>query len=330
MGRTNLIKKIIFFKDLEESGLCSKKISAQIYELLEITNENQNQDKLSQKNTVKESDFDENKEESKKIDTEKNHVLKNEEIKIYRKKNGRNNPQNLIKKEKGKEANKIKRRIRKDNDNNIRFKGKKENNKEDLSNNSNSKGREIISSLNLRYNKNIQNSINFNYNNVEFEEIPEEQIEKISYDFNIIEILGACFCNCCQSKKLQIKNNLNEKANSILNSKLDIVLYVRNMLLIDIINETFLVEDKKDIINFLSQPIISLKGKKKNDLPIFYHSYNSSDFNKFYFELDELAKKIWKKKGGRTFNFYFEQPSKKYINLIQMNFNMSYEMNNNY
>ena len=77
-----LSKKLFFFKDLEESGLSSKKISAQINELLEITNENQNQDKLSQKNTVKESDFDENKEESKKIDPESHRVLKNEEIKI--------------------------------------------------------------------------------------------------------------------------------------------------------------------------------------------------------------------------------------------------------
>ena len=296
MGRTNLIKKIIFFKDLEESGLCSKKISDQIYELLEITNENQNQDKVSQKNSVKESDFDENKEDSKKIDPETNRVLKNEEIKIFRSKKGRNNPQNLIKKEKNKEANKVKRRKRKDNDYNNKMKGKRDNNRDDLSNNSNSKGRDSISSLNLRYNKNTQNRINFNYNNIEFEEIPEEQIEKISYDFNILEIFGATIFNCCQSKRLQIKNNLNVKANSILNSKLDIVLYVRNMLLIDIINETFLGEDKKDIINFLSQPIISLKGKKKNDLPIFYHSYNSSDFNKFYFELDELAKKSGKRK----------------------------------
>ena len=291
-----LSKKLFFFKDLEESGLSSKKISAQINELLEITNENQNQDKLSPKNTVKESDFDENKEESKKIDPETHRVLKNEEIKIYRTKKGRNNPQNLIKKEKGKEANKIKRRIRKDNDNNIRFKGKKENNRDDLSNNSNSKGRDSISSLNLRYNKNTQNRINFNYNNIEFREIPEDQIEKISYDFNIIEVFGACFCNCCQSKRLQIKNNLNEKANSILNSKLDIVLFVRNMLLIDIINEIFFGDNEKDIVNFLSRPIISLKGKKKNDQPIFYHNYESSDFNKFYVELSELAKKSDKRK----------------------------------
>ena len=301
-----LSKKLFFFKDLEESGLCSKKISDQIYELLDITS---NQDKISQKNSLKQSDFNENKEESKKIDPETNRVLKNEEIKIYSRKKGRNNSQNLIKKEKGKEANKVKRRKRLDNDYNNKMKEKKENNRDDLSHNSNSKRRDNISSLNLRYNKNTQNRINFNYNKAEFEDFnqskietskeeenSEGQIEKISYDFNIIEVLGATIFKCCQSKRLQIKNNLNEKANSILNSKLDIVLYVRNMLLIDIINETFLGEDKKDIINFLSRPIISLKGKKKNILPIFYHSYNSSDFNKFYFELDELARKSDKRK----------------------------------
>ena len=65
MGGTNLIKK--FFKDLKESGLNSQKISAQIYELLEITGDYQNPDKISQKDSLKESDLNENEEEPKKM-----------------------------------------------------------------------------------------------------------------------------------------------------------------------------------------------------------------------------------------------------------------------
>ena len=68
------------------------------------------------------------------------------------------------------------------------------------------------------------------------------------------------------------------------------------MILIDIINEIFFGESEKDIVNFLSRPIMKLKGKKKNDQPIFYHNYESSDFNKFYVELSELAKKSDKRK----------------------------------
>ena len=175
---------------------------------------------------------------------------------------------------------------------------KRENNRDDLSINNNSKERESRFILNFRNNK---NRINFNYNGLnDFnksksetskEESPEDQIENISYDFNIIEVLETTIFKCCQSKKIQIKNNLYEKANSILNSKLDIILYVRNMILFDIINETIFGTGEKNIVNFLSRPIISLKGKEKNKIPIFYKRYESSDFNKFYYELNELAKK---------------------------------------
>ena len=283
-----LSKKIFFFKDLKESGLNNPKISAQIYELLEITGDYQNPDKISQKDSLKESDLNENEEEPKKNAPETNRVLKNEEIKIYSTKKGRNNPKN---------SNKILRNKRKDNDNN-RMKGKRENNRDDLSINNNSKERESRFILNFRNNK---NRINFNYNGLnDFnqsksetskEENPEDLIENISYDFNIIEVLGATIFKCCQSKKIQIKNNLYEKANSILNSKLDIILYVRNMILFDIINETIFGTGEKNIVNFLSRPIISLKGKEKNKIPVFYQRYESSDFNKFYYELNDLAKK---------------------------------------
>jgi len=193
-----LSKKIFFFKDLEESGLNNPKISAQIYELLEITGDYQNPDKISQKDSLKESDFNESKEEPKKEDPKTNRVLKNGEIKIYSTKKGRNNPQNLNKREKGRETNKIMRSKGKDNDNIIRTKEKRENNRDDLNFNSNSKGRDSRSTLNFRYNKNNQNRINLNYNNNIFEdfnqsktetskeESSEDQIKKISYDFNLI------------------------------------------------------------------------------------------------------------------------------------------------
>ena len=62
-----LSKKIFFFKDLKESGLNSQKISAQIYELLEITDESLYKEKISQKDSLKESDLNENEEEPKKM-----------------------------------------------------------------------------------------------------------------------------------------------------------------------------------------------------------------------------------------------------------------------
>ena len=121
--------------------------------------------------------------------------------------------------------------------------------------------------------------------------IEEQKFTKIKYTYNIFEIIFSSFLFCCISNKLKLKKNLTEKANYILYKKLDIVLFVRNMILLDIMNETILGLSIKNIINFLSRPIITLKGKVKNELTIFYRRYKSSDFKKFIGDFNELAKK---------------------------------------
>ena len=53
------------------------------------------------------------------------------------------------------------------------------------------------------------------------------------------------------------------QARNIIDGKLDIVYYIRNMILFEIINKINL--ENKNIINFLSRPIIYLSEKKEND-----------------------------------------------------------------
>ena len=67
------------------------------------------------------------------------------------------------------------------------------------------------------------------------------------------------------------------------------------MLLFDIINKTILYEPKKDIINFLSRPILPLNKNSFEEKDIFYESYKENDFNKFYESYSELVKKQNKK-----------------------------------
>ena len=168
---------------------------------------------------------------------------------------------------------------------------------------------------NLKYKLNLKNIQNYKSNyNIETEEYNGSQFEtsrnvestdrqnnnnntlNVDYNFNICEMIFSILFKCCLSRNLKIKNNLNEKANSILYNKLDIVLYVRNMILFDILNETFLGNDVIDIINFLSRPIISLTGNEKNEFPIFYHRYKTNDFDKFYGEIVNLSQKPNKSK----------------------------------
>ena len=78
---------------------------------------------------------------------------------------------------------------------------------------------------------------------------------------------------------------------SILDDKLDIVLFVRNMMLIDIINATLLDTETDDIVNFLARPIITLKDDDDDDFSMLYHKYKETDFEKFYKEVVHLSKK---------------------------------------
>jgi len=297
----NLSKIMFFFKDLEESGLNVKKRGAQIQELLDITGAAASPSKTSQINSSKEllinrNDKSQNlkKKDSKDIDSLQ------EEVQIYNAKKGKNPDKREKENEKTKPTGKKSKAKNKGRNNENDYYDDYSDNYEKAS--SNYKGRESKSSFNIKYNMNMKNSNKYKYNNkyddynesrTEYSNEGEEDFrpEKVEYDFNICEVLGSTVCKCCQSKELKVKYNLNQKANSILFSKLDIVLYVRNMILFDIMNKTFLGTGIKDVINFLSRPIISLKGKEKNELQIFYNKYKPSDFDKFYNEIGELAQK---------------------------------------
>ena len=133
-------------------------------------------------------------------------------------------------------------------------------------------------------NKNEENIIINNKNN-----------EDIKYDFNIFEIIIVSFCKCCLVGNLNKKNNINEKAIKIVDYHLDIVSYVRNQMLFDIVNKTILGENIKGIINFLCRPIISVKNDIKNDNYDFYRNYKENDFIEFSEELTNLIEKKEKK-----------------------------------
>ena len=90
---------------------------------------------------------------------------------------------------------------------------------------------------------------------------------------------------------MTVKNNMNENAKEIIYKNLDIITYIRNMMLLDIIDMTIIEEDKKDIINFLCRPIISVNKNKKNQFDEFYKVYKEQDFEKFVNNIKELVQK---------------------------------------
>ena len=80
-----------------------------------------------------------------------------------------------------------------------------------------------------------------------------------------------------------------------MNNNLDIVTYIRNQILFDIINETILDEQIKSIVNFLCRPVISKNHEVKKNFSDFYRMYEQKDFNKFSDDLLELIQKPKKK-----------------------------------
>ena len=157
----------------------------------------------------------------------------------------------------------------------------------------------IRSALNLNENP-INKDIN-NINTLEKEDNQNKFKNSIfnqktnKFSFNILEIISIFIFPCCLKGQLKFKNLINEKALNILYNKLNIILYVRNMILFDIINKTILDDPKKDIINFLSRPILSLTKNSFEEKDIFYESYKESDFDKFYESYSALVKKPNKK-----------------------------------
>ena len=130
---------------------------------------------------------------------------------------------------------------------------------------------------------------NFGKENKENILIKNKQVNKnINYNFSLSEIIFSLLCSCLVSGNLKIKNEYNEKATQFLYNKLDIILYIRNMILFDIINETILDDDKKHIINFLSRQVLDLDKEENKD--IFYQNYYEKDFDDFFVSYLNLAR----------------------------------------
>jgi hypothetical protein len=124
--------------------------------------------------------------------------------------------------------------------------------------------------------------------------INQPKTEQIKFSYNLFEIIIGSFLCCCMSKKLKLKKNITEKANIILNNKLDIASFVRNMILLEILSQALVTNsnNKKGIIKFLSRPVISVNKKSEGDDP--HAKYYEDDFDNFYHEIEELVQKVEK------------------------------------
>ena len=114
---------------------------------------------------------------------------------------------------------------------------------------------------------------------------------KVNYSFNIFEIIITQIFKCCMCERMKIKNTAQEKANELIYNKLDVISYVRNMILFDIMSQTILDDKYNPIINTISRPIINVNSKGDYESKSFYHDYRKKNFNQFYDNVSQLYNK---------------------------------------
>ena len=292
-------KKLFIFKEAENNHLDINKKQKQIKHLLTITepfvfknsSNNPVQFKTTNKNSIPIADWYKN--------------LENNEIKIYNKKRlkkidikGKEESLSTDKKfieidnfdNKNKKNKKIIEKILKDMD--VETKKYKEEFKKNLPNiELKLQKSEMFSKSSL-----IDAKYSRPKHTQEETSIEDLKIDKIKYSYNIFEIIISSFLSCCMSNKLKKKKSMTEKANDFLYNKLDIVLFIRNMIILDVMNEALINNNnRKGIIKFLSRPVISIDEKDNNkEEDEIYGKYKESDFDNFYEETSELAKKVEK------------------------------------
>ena len=90
--------------------------------------------------------------------------------------------------------------------------------------------------------------------------------------------------------------------------------YVRNMILFDLLNLTTIDSIKKPLINFLSRPVVSISQKNKGEFNEFYKNFRERDFNKFYDKIQEVAQKSKRDEGEEKLFSISNERLKSFVN----------------
>ena len=300
-----LSKFIFFFKELDdENNFNINKKSNMIKEVLSIINSKGNilDNKKSKKKDMEKKDIlSINKREEEDLedikDIQEVNLYNNNKKKVQNK-NSRNSPiktMTFLTKETLEKEENTKKDNNDDENNNNYYQGKTQKYKLDQKRRKNN----IRIRFNFRNNNenNLYSSEKMGTNN-DKDSIGSNNTRKVDDNgqikntYNIFELFITQFFGCCLLNNLNIKNNAINKAKKILFKKLDVIKYIRNMILFERINQTNINDNEKILMNFFSRPIISVYTKEeKNEFEQFYENYEDKDFDNYYEQIIELANK---------------------------------------
>lgn len=109
------------------------------------------------------------------------------------------------------------------------------------------------------------------------------------------EFFKVSFCSCCKKKEhLKFKEKLIKQSTDILEKKLDIFIYIRNMILIDIMYQILIDDNNKDYFNFLSRTL-NYKDQeydeKEEEVDDIYKPTRKLNLDKLYDTFNNLVTK---------------------------------------
>jgi hypothetical protein len=143
-----------------------------------------------------------------------------------------------------------------------------------------------ISKNNIKNGK--ENDKNNTSNNVEF-------INKAELDYNVFEIFFMSIFSCCLCKNLKKKKDIYDKSTEILFTKMDIIAYLKNMQILNVLNKLILSQEERDILKFLSKPSINVneddEENKNNFDSIFTSNLNENEIQDFWKNYEQLKNK---------------------------------------
>ncbi len=321
----SLSKKLFFFKDVEDSHFTINRNNKQIKQLIDLieiqTNKLSKNEIFLLKNNFKMDtnklgkEVENNNEDIKQISNFKNEQIKEKEIKekeqVFQKKTDNEiDIQELSMDNKAYEEVKRKQNNINTKTNKKNFEGKRK--KVRFVKSRLNKENEMTSGFRLSvgtYNITKQNTKNIS-------EKEEQKSDNIYYSYNIFEIIISPFLCCCKNNKLTFIKNITEKTNNMLNNKLDIVLYIKNTILLDIMNEILINNNnnRANIIKFLSRPVISGNKEEEKNKTENKNIYSEKDFDDFYKESLELIQKSQKLEMEKKLIFLSDIQLKNLVN----------------
>lgn len=132
-----------------------------------------------------------------------------------------------------------------------------------------------------------ENTKNTNNNkNVEF-------INKAELNYNVFEIYFMSIFSCCLCKNIKKKKEIYDKSTEILFTKMDIIEYLKNMQILNVLNKLILSKEERNILKFLSKPSINVNeedhDENNNNFDcIFTSNLNENEIKDFWKNYDDL------------------------------------------